>query len=426
MWWQGQQQFHNHNFPSPRTEPADPEAHGHSPRRQQGPEETVGARPEIVMAPPHMSQEPIAHPAFKAHGSHNANSPFWSQREPMHDPFAGASTLNSFYNTVATHNNTNNTRPGETCAIDHSRATSSSHDQSMPDYSRPLSPASSRHSYQIPDDSRPPTFPGSRHASGFANPAMNENGLSRLESMLQSHQEHEVESQFNDMMASFSPRTNSNTSGISAPSNTRVNSAANTPPLQSRMTFAAAQDRVSSYSGHPRSVSVTTRDPPPLAFQVSQGGTKPLLDFAAGTHAGSEGNAGDKKSQSETIIKKAPAGKPKGRKEGRTSELGGNDIPVNKAQKRGTTGMSSAQGKENNATSDGNISDGKRKRASNAAGPKIALEDRFVNHANSSPTRKVSKIGPRESPSKGLDDLVDLTAEGVVARTPLGELENRM
>lgn len=412
MWWQGQQQFHDHS--SPRTEPADPEAHAHSPRRHQVTKENVAPQPDTMTFKGLMAPPPI-----QVQGSH-PNHPTWSSHEPVYDPFTGAANPNTFYKAVATRSNTYR---GDITVPYHSRSTSTSHDESMPDYSRPLSPASSRHSYSMPDYSRPVTIPGSRRPSELAKSDMKEYGLSRLESMLQTHQDHDVESQFNDMIASFSPRKNSSTSGISAPSNTRVNSAANTPPFKPNLASVAAQDRASSYSGHPRSVSVTIRDPPPNTRQGSYIDTKPSLVFPTSLASLINDNFGGDQQQLETVIKKTPAEKPKGRKEGRTSEVGVLDGPVNKTQRKGST--SDPEGKENIKNCDAKISDGKRKRSTKVVGSKIALEDRLANHENSSPTGKASKIGRRESPSKTLVDLTNGSAEGLVARAPLGELENR-
>ena len=415
MWWQGQQQFHNHT--SQPTGLADAEAHAHSPRCQQNHQDVSEAQPEKAMTTSHISQELVAHPAFRATGI-LGNDPFWSQHGPMHDPFTGAATSNSFYKTVATYH------PGE-LSKPSSRSTSTSHDESMPDYSRPLSPVSSRRSYPMPDYSRPATVPGSRRPSDLADSAIYDFGFSRLDSMLQSHQAQETENQFEDLIAAFSPRKHSSNSGISAPSNTRVNSAANTPQLKPSGTSAAAKERVSSYASHPRSVSVTTRDPHlPHSAQASCNGKKSTSSAPWKVVADMNHEVIETKSQSETVVKKRPIGRPRGRKEGKTSEAGGSNAPMSKVQRNSTLGSLSTQGKENESMGAKATSDGKRRRASNIAGSKVALEDRLTNYDGSSPTRKVSKVGPQGSPCKDIIDLDDLTAEGVVTRAPLGELEN--
>lgn len=415
MWWQENQQFYQ--VTSPHAEPVDPEAHGHSPRRRQISKELSRARSDSVMAPPHMSHGLTAHPAFRARTAYN-NDPFWSQHGPMHDPFTGAANPMAFYRTVATRNTTDS---GDISMPDQSRSTSTSHDESMPDYSRPLSPASSRRSHPMPDYCRPPTLPGSRNISDVAHSAMNEFGLSRLEIMLQSHPEYDPESQFEAMMAGISPRRDSNLSGISAPSNTRANSAANSPPAGTVNPFTAAQNRIPSYSGHPRSVSLTTRDPPPPAIHVSLSGRKESSE-TSGPNLRQE--IEDVGLQPDTIVKKKSVGRPKGRKEGRLSETAGFDVSANKAQRRVTTG--SRDGKENTKGSAERISEGKRKRITTAAGPGMSLEDRLAKCDTSSPTRKVSRTRPQGDSSADCLGLDDLTAEGVVAREPLGPLENQL
>ena len=433
MWWQAQQQFHNHT--TPLIGPTDPEAHGHSPRRQQTSGQVSNSRPEDMPAPSHMSQGLIGHPAFRFHG----NDPFWSQHGPMHDPFTGNATSNGFYKTVASCFTTGSdiaTLPSQ------SRSTSTSHDESMPDYSRPqssgsslrsfpmpdysrsLSPASSGRSHPILNDPRPTTLPNSRQASELHHPVMNEFNL--LESTVQPYQVHRdphAESQFEDMMAMRSPRKGSNMSGISAPSNTRVNSAANTPRLNSNGMSAAAQDRASSYSAHPRSVSVTTRDPPPPANQVSCSGSKSSSSHPVKTSPNFANETADTKPQSDIVIKKKPVGRPKSRKEGKSSEMVRTNRSDDKVNRRATTG---ALGKENEERSSENLSDGKRKRAMDNTGSKITLGDRLANHDELSPTRKVSKIGLVEAVSKNPADLFNSTGEDVRARSPLGEIENRL
>ncbi len=411
MWWQGQQQFHD--VTSPRAEAADTDTHAHSPRRRQVSKDDSRARVDLAMAPPHMSQGSTAHPASRARNILSSD-PFWSQHGPMHDPFTGAANPTAFYKTVATRNSTGS---GDVLMPDQSRSTSTSHDDSMPDYSRPLSPANSYRSHPVLEYPRPSTLPA---ISDFASSAMNGLGLSRLETMLQSHPGYDAESQFEAMMDSISPRRDSNLSGITAPSNTRASSAANTPPRGIVNSFTA-QDRASSYNGHPRSVSVTTRDPPPPAIRTSMGAvTVNSESFGSDVRH----NVRDVGLQPDTVVKKRPVGRPKGRKEGKTGDLGGLEIPAYNAQRRATTG--STNGKENTQGSAEKISGGKRKRVTTATEPKTAFENRVVNHDASSPTRKVTKTGLKGDPSAEYIDMDDLTAEGVVARAPLGTLENRL
>ena len=421
-------------------EPSDPEAHTHSPRRPQSSRHVSTSRPENTQAPSHMSQGLIAHPAFRA--LTQGNDPFWSQHGPMHDPFTGSASANGFYKTVASRLTAGSdiaTLPSQ------SRSTSTSHDEMMPDYSRSqstgssfrsfpmpdysrsLSPASSRRSHPLPNDSCPPTLPSSRQASQVHNPAINEFDVSEsIGQPFQDHQSHHPESQFEEMMALRSPRKGSAMSGISAPSNTRVNSATNTPRLHSNGMSAAAQDRASSYPDHPRSVSVTTRDPPPPVDQVSCSGTKSSSSRPLKVSPNIGNDVAEAKPISDTVIKKKPIGRPKGRKEGKTSDMVDANESTNKVNRRATTGTISALGKENDNRSTENLSDGKRKRAIDNAGSKITLGDRLANHDELSPTRKVSKTQSAAVViSKGLADMPNSTGEITRARSPLGDIENR-
>lgn len=414
MWWQAHQQFH-HVVSPVRADLVDPEAHGHSPRRRKASKDTVHSRKDTAVAPPHTSQGLTAHPAFRARDNYS-NDPFWSQHGPMHDPFTGAANPTAFYKNVVTRNTTVS---GDPSMHGQSRSTSASHDDAMPDYSRPLSPASSRRSHPMPDYSRPPTRPGSRSTSGSTNAMANEFGLSRLEMMLQSHPSYDSESQFEAMMAGISPRRDSNQSGISAPSNTRANSAANSPPTRNDDPFVAAKDRAYSNRGHSDLVPVASRDLP-----------TPTIRLIANTSKESSGSLepdirqGDRDgTHSETAVKKRPVGRPKGRKEGRLSETAELEIPTGKAHRWTSTG--SASGKENAKGSPEKISDGKRKRVASAAGPRAALEDRVADYDTSSPTRKVSRTGPKGNTSVDCLDMDYLTAEGVVTREPLAPLENQ-
>ena len=134
---------------------------------------------------------------------------------------------------------------------------------------------------------------------------------------------------------------------------------------------------------------------------------------------------GKTKEKTETTVKKKPVGRPKGRKEGRSSEQG-LDVPVSKTDKRTSTGSTNANGTGTADESDEKIGDGKRKRVSSTAGSKVTLKDRAENSQLLSPTRKVSKTGLQEDISSKLGEMDELTADGVAVRHPLGELDNIM
>lgn len=124
------------------------------------------------------------------------------------------------------------------------RKTSSN--QSLPDcppivdFSRPLSPASSRsvsHNHDV--------VLSTAHVA-FDLPA----------------------SQFDELLADCTPHEDTS-NGTCAPTNTRVNSATNTPQMQAKLSAAAESNAALHSSGQPRSVPVTMRDPPPIATAVN-------------------------------------------------------------------------------------------------------------------------------------------------------------
>ena len=418
MWLQAQQQFYNVSSTHP--DPADAEAHGHSPRRRDA--STARARLEAKMVPP--GNGTTGQRAFQDLGL-NSNDPFWSQHGPVSDPFIGGVSFNSFYKNMASYNTTGSA--GD--ATMKSRYTSSSHDVPMPDASRPLSPASNRRSHPMPDYSEPPSLAASRKGSEYANPGTD--GLGRMpigNMLLSSKWQDELgaergchDSQFNEMMASFSPLRKEFVSGISAPSNTPVNSAANTPPGLPLHPSAAAVSRALSYEDHNCAIAVTTHDPPAL-FTRAPSAVKPHSDSRKSDSRQSEfpDNANERV---EPTIRKKPVGRPRGRKEGKISEL--TPDVFGDTQRRRSTDFINAGGKEN-TESEEKFGDGKRKRVSNMAGFKIALEDRVGNPELLSPSRKVSKTCLPDDLSAKLGDMNELTAEGIVTRQPLGELDSLM
>ena len=306
---------------------------------------------------------------------------------------------------------------------DKSRSTTGSHDEPMPDISQPRSPASSHRSYPMPDYSRPISLASTRNTSENTNHGKDPTRLvSMLHQGLAKHV-HDEEYHFDDYVVSLSPRKDSNYSGISAPSNTRVSSAANTPPGRPS---AAAEIRALSYSGMPRSVSVTTRDPPPPNYRVLSSGGKPHSNSHTSDSRHSEIQT-EIEERPDAKPKKKPVGRPagsvKGRKEGRTSETTLEAL-TSKTRRRVSAPSASSCEKESSDESDEKIGgEGKRKRGTKLAESMVSLEDRLDN-ANSSPTRKVSKTGHKEENPVDIADMDDLTAEGVVVRHPLGELDN--
>ena len=283
---------------------------------------------------------------------------------------------------------------------DRSRSTSDIYDEPMPDVTHPSSEASSRRTHPMPDFSRPQSLASSRQVSCYTGEDLAAVRFAHLEDVEETEgiDEQMGERLFNDLMNRSSPREFSTNSGITAPSNTRVNSAANTPPGKLSM---AADLRAVSFAGMPRSVSVTTRDPPP-SFQ-----TRPPANNSV--NAGSE-NLRSASHQSrihdetgeetEDKIRKRPVGRPAGnvksRKEGRTSEVG-LEVPSSKSQRRASAPSTSTYGKENSGGASSEKSgEGKRKRIAKVATLKFNLVD-IHDNPDSSPTRKLSKLSSEDA-----------------------------
>ena len=283
---------------------------------------------------------------------------------------------------------------------DRSRSTSENYDEPMPDFTRPSSSANSRRSHPMPDYSRPQSLASSRQVSWYTGEdpaAMRVAHLNYVEEAADID-EQVSETLFNDLMTRLSPRDFSANSGISAPSNTRVNSAANTPPGKSSM---ASELRAVSYAGMPRSVSVTTRDPPPPfnTGVLSKSSINPSSDNSRSISRHSEihDETGE---EIGAKAKKRPVGRPAGnvksRKEGWTGEMG-LEVPSSKSQRRASTPSTSALGKENSGGANGEKSgEGKRKRVTKVATSEVNLRDRLDN-PDSSPTRKLSKMSPEDT-----------------------------
>lgn len=332
MWYQYPQR--SCAVPSPRKSGTDPDAHAHSPRRGDGSHDMSKTNPAMLPPPPAMRN-------FEAQDSQ------WSPLPPLADPF-----------TEDTRFQHDNWAP--------TRTSSSTGDQSMPDYSYSGTPASSRHH--------------SNHAE--------------VPSLLPDS----TESQFDELIAAFSPHRE--LTGIYAPTNTRVSSAANSPSKYLKPS-AAAEARAASYSHvNTRSVSVTTRDPqqpPPQIRDSSDVSMKSCFSTR----------------KSEQPVKAKPAAEIKSRKEGRSSEDG---VPLKLPQRKSSVRPIKTEEKAEEKSMVGN--DGKRKRSSVPVGRRMPIE----NLLSSSPTRKVSRIEGKGE-RKGNGGVMDL-AEGAAMRNPLGDLGN--
>ena len=274
---------------------------------------------------------------------------------------------------------------------DRSRPISDNYDEPMPDFTRPPSPATSRRSHPMPDYSGPPSLGSNRQAScytGESSTGIKAAPLDDVEENVEIENEAN-ENLFSNLEPRMSPRKFSAKSGISAPSNTRANSAANTPPGRSP---TAAELRAVSFADIPRSVSYTTRDPPPSFSTRGPSSSDDLRPASRQSDVCS--TAGE---ETEEKSRKRPVGRPTGnvksRKEGRASEV---ELPSNTSQRQASAPSASALGKENNGgANDEGSGEGKRKRTAKTTPLRVSSNTRLDN-PDSSPTRKVSKLGPED------------------------------
>ena len=338
---------------------------------------------------------PIPLPGFCPTGIQN-DDPFWSQHGPTPDSFTSGSSLHNYRNPWSRHSAISS----DISMKDRSRSTSDSHDEPMPDVIRPPSEANSRRSHPMSDYSHPQSLTSSRQLSWYSGEDPVTTKTAHLDYVEESVgiDEQESASLFSDLVAGLSPREFSTNSGISAPSNTRVNSAANTPPTKVTM---AGELRAVSYAGMPRSVSIVTRDPPPsfdsrvtTSYSVNSGLDKP--EPASRQSEIHEENC----EENEDKAKKRPVGRPAGsvksRKEGRSSEVA-LGLPDSKSQRRASAPSAGSLGKENGGGVDGERSgDAKRKRVSKVGALKVEAKE-GVNNPDSSPTRKLSKLSPEST-----------------------------
>ncbi|MCJ1378895.1 hypothetical protein MMC17_001994 [Xylographa soralifera] len=366
MWYQSPHPMYNVASPvkkEPLSETID--LHAHSPRRHQESMASLqGKLASKISLPPNISkvmQSPAGmQPSALQEINLQSRAAAWNSLTQMPDPFIEGS---------------------RTFMQNHypSRLNNKS-DVSMPDYSRSITPASSRNlTSEIPTHVRP------------SNTMQNQEAF------------------FSDILPLFNTCENE-LSGVIAPTNTRVSSAANTPPIPPRPS-AAAEARAASYSKErPRAVSITTKDAPP----------KPRESSDISMQSGCSEDQASSKDIADVKVHIKPASDIKGRKEGRASEL---DIPTHIQKKSSNSSISSSMGNKENTTTRISttvvLSDGKRKRASTI--PQITSKDEEA--LGSSPTRKA----PKKQTSKGH---INPTCAGepfddrLGERSPLGSLDN--
>lgn len=351
MWYQPPHQLYGIQSPH-KTEVVDSDAHGHSPCYRDKYKDETGDL--VSQNLPLSSHGYIPPPGLRSHGS-LLEDPYLSLAPILPDPFVD-----------------NERHPKSKKEV----GLQSSEDQSMPDYSRSITPASSLLSLSShtvgPISCSPPP----------------------------------EESQFEALMAAFSPHKES-ISGTFAPTNTRVTSQVNTPPVQSRSS-TMAESRNSSYSHRQsRPTSINARDPPSLSNCRSSDENMHSygIGFAVAPVEHFE-------------MKKNPAKVIKGRKEGRTSDL---EISagIHKASSKRSNSSHEQENHRDGEDKSNTISDAKRKRG----GRILATRSAFKSEANTSPSpsRKFSKTGSRDViDSDDRDDVLISTNK----RSPLLMLEN--
>lgn len=261
-------------------------------------------------------------------------------------------------------------------------ARSTKSDLSMPDYSHSITPSSSRNATN--------EFRANTTATGA----------------VQNH-----EAIFGDLLPLFSAHDDG-ASGVVAPANTRVSSAANTPPIPSRPS-AAAEARAASYSKErSRAVSITTKDVPSKPREPSDVSMKSQF---------SEDQASSK-DIADVKLHTKPASEVKGRKEGRAGEL---DVPSHLQKRSSNSSIGSTGSKKENGTTRITttivLSDGKRKRVSTI--PRLPSKDE--EDLSSSPTVKAAKKKASKTqlvnPACAAEPMIDGKLD---ARPPLTSVDN--
>ena len=377
MWYPNPQAMFNATSPRKTEAPSDPDAHAHSPRRHGVSTTNRDPRPSSEAIPPwYLSAQPNVYgsmgPPLMPNQRRFLEANSWPSLPPMPDPF------------MISHK----PRSGR----------GSSFDEIMPDYSYSTTSA------------------GSRYLSSEVRSEMAWSGPGSSQ--------HDLEDRSPGLLPAYSPPTTIDVgrlhSGTFAPANTRVSTAEDTPPIETRPS-AAATARASSYSHvKNRSVSVAIRDPTlPEPEQPSRQNGSEYCKKPPGPGSSRSEDSNPK-------IAAKPADFVKSRKEGNGS---GNTL-VLKLQKGLSVESSqlrsndTSSGEKENATSDS-----KRKRVVSAPEQKFLIHEGGL--PDSSPTRRVSKITKIKVGSaskKGVehdDPLVDeLTEEGVVVRQALGEIHN--
>ncbi|KAL9100270.1 MAG: hypothetical protein Q9163_004330 [Psora crenata] len=460
MWYQAALQFDNALSPH-RAKEVEPDSHAHSPRKPGRIRSGLASSNEAHHV---LNNNTVDSGTVRRFPNTSANL---RAKQPMHlaDPFIGdlkpvdgrpSSFLQWHKDSERSHSCS-----AEIARRDGSTVSSSDHDQSMPDYSRPLSPTSLR-SVQMLDYSRQPSFTNGRSRAmpdSSREPSLRSRVSSRQisgweqalsgfgplpVSMVQEAEQarlvptstHPAEDSitpdpripsieehmsgfFEEGIAAYGPervKVNCNLAFV----NTRASSVADTPPAGTRSS-AAKEARNLSYSGKARVVSITTRDSPPSVAQ-------PAPQDSAASHRSVSGRS-EKKDiftpNTPPAIKKLPSDNVKSRKEGRVSGIG-LEVPRVDQCKASPDSVSDANKENIHASVDADTprGDSKRRRISND------IESNATLKVNLDSSREVgmnaSGDGSTENSPAKHNDIDYLTTEGVVTRTAFDELDENI
>ena len=480
MWYQAISHFDNPLSPA-KVKPVDPDSHAHSPRRQlkhKGKPTGTEAHPSRILPNPFIDDD-------KSVGMTQASLQ-WQQRSQGIPPYSADVTMR-----------------------DRSVVPSGDQDLSMPDYSRANSPESLR-SLQMMDYSRPPSFTSAMSQvfrETYFTPSASRQGESRRMSDWEQAQSgieamplvsttageqleqtptqdrakgreegqrstlqtvsgpEDITSFFDEGMAAYTPGRVA-AGGTRPPANTRVSSAAHSPPAMA-CPSAARNARESSYSGKQRVSSITGQEVP-----ASQRSNPPRYDNKSSRIPTSTRleHIEPKSPKPPHLVQYSPSGDIKGRKEGKLADIE-LDVPqkhhrsvqleqrVSANDDKYFRPQSSPSKKNNIATSSiGNIEldiSLKNQRSSSRTSTGSLRKDSLPAREEApSPDgqpkrRKISRTLLRQASTNSMhnenssyvkasqanektispvrhNDVDDLTPEGIITRSVLGELDDNV
>lgn len=351
MWHQATQQLYAPSSPC-NIGVVDPDAHAHSPRRRHTFRE-LNSNAAAAIIPPRLLSQTNGPPA--AHRSTMMSHSNWATVPLLQEHF------------IEGHKSQMPRRIPTRISIS---------DDSMPDYSYSNTPRSSR------------------------DPSLND--LQNIYDKPAVQQE----SQFEELMAVFSP---AKPSGTQAPPTTRVSSATNSPPMSLRNSDGP-EIRITSHHSQPRAVPLITCEAVPPSARVPS-------DTSMNSRF-SESQVGEKV-KAHPRIKMVPATEVKGRKEGKGSEHNSSTSIGEGEMSTESTGSRPKSTTNKSGEYSTSPKDSKRKRASLTSVTNQVSED--SEGPQSSPSRKTSKKGRKDVSS---DPAHSPKSPESVIRAPLVSLHN--